>query len=796
MDSKKNRSIGCGSTVLIVLVAIWIISTSIVTQITTWFIEQAIFEGSISGQDYRWAIVLAFGFSQLFPALLIYFLVKNEQMKYLVIAWGLAGFFVVLTSSSRFFLITESLALQIAQVFLFSGFLLLLKFLRKPQSGSGLTTNSLWEDKGWVLTLTMAGLAGIPWVLFGALGSPVDTILALVVGVLFGCIFTQLVLEFAIPNQDQGVYSSGYLLPPLVAFLVSLIMITGIGQNGNQWLLSFTVPFFSILFIFLSRYGITANSPYNRIPPALFIGLLTAWTLVWFDADELMLVIASSPGELFAWALRAVGWTVIIALILSIILLIFRSKVESLLTSQKSTRWVAILTWVGLVAIYFFGDQVGFHGERLFVIFKEQADLYQAYQIENYNERRQYVYNELIQTANQSQMELTGKLDRLRISHTSYYLVNSMEVDGGPLVRLWLSTRPDVDTVLANPILRPLPEMIPAVSGSASKPEGLLWNLELIGADQVWQQGYRGQGIVIGQSDSGVQMGHPELANSYRGSNGDNNYNWYDPWYASGAPVDIGGHGTHTLGTIVGKDVGIAPEAKWIGCVNLARNLGNPAFYLDCMQFMLAPFPIGGDPFMDGKPELGAHIMNNSWGCPETEGCEPDSLSDAVEALRSAGIFVVASAGNSGNGTCGTVKDPIALYDSVYSVGAITQAGDLAPFSSIGPVLVDGSNNTKPDITAPGVDILSAYPNNTYQTASGTSMAGPHVAGVVALLWSGKPDLIGDINKTEEILNRSASQYSGTYPGCVDSQQVPNNAVGYGVVNAIEALNIAIKGSE
>ena len=796
MNSNENRSIGCGSIILIVLAAIWIISLSIVTQITTWFIEQAVFEGSISGQDYRWAIILAFGLSQLLPALLFYFVIKNQQMKHLILTWGLAGFFVILTSPLRFISITDSLILQTAQLILFSGYYLFLRFLRKSLLGSGFPEANFREDKGWGLTFAIIGLTAIPWVLYGALGSPIDTLLAFIVGVLFGCVFSQLVLDFAFYYYDHGAISASFIITSFISFLICLILITGIGQNGNQWLLSLTVPFSSIIFIFLSRYNVTATSHPNWSPPALLIGILTAWTLVWFDADELMLVIASSPGELFTWASRAVGWATIIALVLSILLLVFRSKIELFPTSQKVNTWASTFPWIVLALIYFFGDQVGFHGERLFVIFKEQADLSQAYQVENYGEKRRYVYTKLIETANQSQGELDAQLDRLRISHTSYYLVNSMEVNGGPLVRLWLSTRPDVKRVLSSPILRPLPEMLPAVSGTANMPEGLLWNLELIHAEQVWEQGYRGQGIVIGQSDSGVEMGHPELVESYRGSNGDNNYNWYDPWNGSDEPVDIGGHGTHTLGTIVGKDVGIAPEAKWIGCVNLARNLGNPAFYLDCMQFMLAPFPLDGDPFIDGKPELGVHIMNNSWGCPEIEGCEPDSLSNAVQALRSAGIFVVASAGNSGNGSCGTVKDPLALYDSVYSVGAITRGGELAQFSSIGPVLVDGSNRIKPDIVAPGVDILSAYPNNTYQIASGTSMAGPHVAGVVALLWSANPDLIGDINKTEEILNFSATPYSGQYPGCVNIQQNPNNAVGYGIVNAMEAVNLALKGSK
>jgi subtilisin family serine protease len=128
------------------------------------------------------------------------------------------------------------------------------------------------------------------------------------------------------------------------------------------------------------------------------------------------------------------------------------------------------------------------------------------------------------------------------------------------------------------------------------------------------------------------------------------------------------------------------------------------------MQFMLAPYPIDGDPFADGRPELGAHVTNNSWGCPEVEGCDPFTLEAAVNALRSAGIFVVTSVGNDGYAGCETVSSPIALFEQSYSVGAISRDGSVAAFSSMGPVRADGSGRTKPDIAAPGVDILSAYP--------------------------------------------------------------------------------------
>ncbi len=244
-------------------------------------------------------------------------------------------------------------------------------------------------------------------------------------------------------------------------------------------------------------------------------------------------------------------------------------------------------------------------------------------------------------------------------------------------------------------------------------------------------------------------------------SEGDNNYAWFDPWSHTSSPVDYGGHGTHTLGSVLGNTTGVAPDATWIACANLQRNLGNPALYLDCLQFMLAPFPLGGDPLRDGDPLRSANVLNNSWGCPqEHEGCDPASLQPAVDALRAAGIFVVASAGNDGP-RCSTIKDPIAIYDGAFSVGAVDEGRGLAPFSSTGPVTVDGSGRLKPDIAAPGVDVWSAWPGGQYAVNSGTSMAGPHVAGVVALLWSADPSLIGDIDRTEQILRETAQPFSG-----------------------------------
>jgi subtilisin family serine protease len=221
-----------------------------------------------------------------------------------------------------------------------------------------------------------------------------------------------------------------------------------------------------------------------------------------------------------------------------------------------------------------------------------------------------------------------------------------------------------------------------------------------------------------------------------------------------------------------------------VGCVNLERNLGNPAHYLDCLQFMLAPFPYGGDPLRDGRPERAPHVLTNSWGCPEVEGCDLRSLEPAIAALEAAGIFVVAAAGNTGP-SCGSVDDPPAPYRETLSVGAVDRDGKAALFSSRGPA-PDGS--PKPDVVAPGVDVLSALPGGGYGTESGTSMASPHVAGVAALMWSANPRLIGDIAKTRAILRDTTRPADPDGARCGGS---PVNVIGTGLVDAYKAVEAA-----
>ena len=189
--------------------------------------------------------------------------------------------------------------------------------------------------------------------------------------------------------------------------------------------------------------------------------------------------------------------------------------------------------------------------------------------------------------------------------------------------------------------------------------------------------------------------------------------------------------------------------------------------------------------------------MNNSWGCPLAgELCARNVMQTIVENSEASGIFVEASAGNDGP-NCSTVLDPPGIYASAFSTGAISGTTNaLQGFSSRGAVTSDDSNRMKPDISAPGASVRSSLrtANDTsYGTMSGTSMAGPHVVGVVALLWSARPGLVRDMPRTKYLLTRSANPavtVANNAAGCGGIASIPNNHFGWGRVDALAAYNL------
>jgi subtilisin family serine protease len=431
------------------------------------------------------------------------------------------------------------------------------------------------------------------------------------------------------------------------------------------------------------------------------------------------------------------------------------------------------------------------------VVLTQQADLTPAYNLPTKALKGQFVVNTLRSVAHSSQAPLINLLRQRGVPYQCFYIVNMIKVTGDRSLMEALAQRADVARIDANPHVR---TSLPTADNDTSfQPQGIEWNVQKVKAPDVWALGFRGEGRVVAGADTGVQWDHPSLKGHYRGWNGqqvNHDYNWHDATSQhSPTPVDPFGHGTFTVSEMVGDDgqgnqVGVAPGAQWIACRNMdAGGTGSPSTYTECFEFLIAPYPVGGDP-SQGDPSKAPDAINNSWGCPPSEGCSANTLQGITDAVRAAGIFPAVSAGNSGP-SCSSITDPPAIYDSSVTVGATDSTNGIASFSSRGPVTVDGSRRVKPDISAPGVNIRGAVPNNGYQSGwSGTSMAAPHVAGGVALLWQAKPFLIGDIDSTESLMEHNTVHLTTRQAVgmCRGPSFQKDNTFGYGLLNLLQAV--------
>jgi len=425
----------------------------------------------------------------------------------------------------------------------------------------------------------------------------------------------------------------------------------------------------------------------------------------------------------------------------------------------------------------------------------------------NYKVRRAALVDTLRAHADATQHDVRAWLDANGIAYRSYWIANVIEARLPPSALAALGARSDVQRIESNvgiPLALP-PQTAPE---SPATPESVSWGVTKIEAPAVWAAGFNGQGVVIAGEDTGYQWDHPALQPHYRGWDGataDHNYNWHDSIHDSSgnpcgndspAPCDDHGHGTHTAGTFAGDDgathqTGVAPGAKWIGCRNMDQGNGTPARYIECMEWMLAPTDSSG---ANPNPDLAPDVVSNSWGCIVSEGCTVgDEIEDAVSNIVAGGIFFVASAANEGP-ACETIGSPPAIYDASFVVGATDSNDRIASYSSRGPVTA--STLIRPDLSAPGSNVLSSLPPATYGTLSGTSMAAPHVSGTAALLMSVDPTLKGHPDRVAAILRASTVTDGITdpsNPGCggLTMNDWPNYQSGYGRLDALAAVILA-----
>jgi subtilisin family serine protease/N-acetylneuraminic acid mutarotase len=429
-------------------------------------------------------------------------------------------------------------------------------------------------------------------------------------------------------------------------------------------------------------------------------------------------------------------------------------------------------------------------GSADFVVHLERPDLSGAAAITDWGARGRYVYERLRATAAGSQQPVIGVLEERGLDYRQYWITNAVLVrDATWQVAQELAADPSV-TGLYEVTVYQAPELAP--TDTTVLADGVEWGIDAINADQVWAEiGVRGEDIVVGNIDTGVQFNHPDLLDRYRGTDGDggvtHDYHWFDPSQVcdTAAPCDNQGHGTHTMGTMVGGDaggtaIGVAPNARWIaakGCE--AQGLvgcSRPAL-IASGQWMLAPTDLDGE---DPRPDLRPHIVNNSWGANTRDQHDP-FYDDIVAAWNAAGIFAVFSNGNDGAAGCSTSGSP-ADAPGAYAAGAHDVDSLIAPFSSRGP---GPDGQVRPHLAAPGVAVRSSIPGG-YTEANGTSMAAPHVAGTAALMWSAAPSMVGDIAGTRELLDQTAMDTEDLTCGGTPEK---NNVFGEGRLDAFAAVS-------
>ncbi|GII55859.1 hypothetical protein Pth03_42480 [Planotetraspora thailandica] len=414
---------------------------------------------------------------------------------------------------------------------------------------------------------------------------------------------------------------------------------------------------------------------------------------------------------------------------------------------------------------------------------KDSADLRPAMAAKTKTGKATQVYRMKTQTAASSQANLRKLLTSAHADFTPFWIVNTVKVTGNAELAAEIAELPEVTAIEPSRVI-PLPDPQPAKKAAAPT-ASVEWNLDSINAPKVWDElGDHGEGIVVANIDTGVQWDHPALISHYRGTKPDgtvdHNYNWFDPAGAcpTDAPCDDRGHGTHTMGTMVGGDgangIGVAPGAKWIAAKACYTVGGCPDYaLLAAGQWMLAPTDLNGQ---NPRPDLAPDVINNSWG--------GDGLNlwydDMIRAWVAAGIFPAFSNGNSGPG-CDTTGNPGGDV-AAYSTGAFDSGGRIAYFSSRG---VGENGEIKPNITAPGVDIRSSWNDGGYRLDSGTSMASPHVAATVALMWSMSPSLKNDVENTRALLDGTAVDVDDTSCGGTAED---NYTWGEGMLDAYAAV--------
>jgi subtilisin family serine protease len=415
--------------------------------------------------------------------------------------------------------------------------------------------------------------------------------------------------------------------------------------------------------------------------------------------------------------------------------------------------------------------------------------------------RNQVVVEALYDLAQRTQPDLVQHLLQLEVEgrvlqFEPMYIANVIRVDAVPAEIIALADRPEVGTIYYNYFIEsiaPVEEPVIQPSGGDIQMAAPEVGVRAVRAPEVWAMGFTGQGILVATLDTGVDGNHPALASRWRGLDsryaGNPGWAWFDPVTNTTFPQAFGSHGTHTMGSVCGglpgEEVGVAPGAQWIHAAVIDR-VSIPRTVSDAIlsfQWMLNP---------DGDTNTSWDVPNvcsNSWGVTTGHGYPPCDQTFWVHLDNSeaAGTVQLFSAGNEGTSGLRRPADRATTdYDScaVAAVDANNPNWPIAGFSSRGPTncTPGGGPAIKPDISAPGVNVRSSLPGGGYGNNSGTSMASPHVNGVVALMLSANPELLNE--ETKQIFYETAFN--------LGDDEGEDNAYGWGMIDAFRATEIAL----
>ncbi len=393
--------------------------------------------------------------------------------------------------------------------------------------------------------------------------------------------------------------------------------------------------------------------------------------------------------------------------------------------------------------------------------------------------RRTYVVRTLRALARRTQARLRARVEVARqrgeVGDARFlWLANAVFLEATPALIREIAPWPEVATITWDP---PVPALdlekptVPADHTEAPPRTAIAWGVRKIRAPAVWDTlGFTGQGVVVGLIDTGVNYNHPDLQGQMwtnpgeipnNGIDDDNNgyvddYYGYDFAENDPIPMDDHGHGTHTAGTIAGNgasgvQTGVAPGARIMALKSLIQGAGPESYSIEAAQYALM---------------MGANLCSMSLGWTWPNSSDRSTWRTAIENLAAGGVAFVKSAGNRGNAlSTYPVPHNLSVPGGVPVLVAVaaTDSNDLrAYYSSIGPTVWDYPDHNappyddwpyppgypKPEVAAPGVEVLSLDYTGGYTLKSGTSMAAPHVAGVLALMLEAAPFLTVEQLKT------------------------------------------------